>query len=128
MAPSRSRRKEPRFSKGWRRPAWRNRSRGRRKKEIEKKRRSRRAEDWENVDEGLFDALRLLRAKIARDKSVPAYLVFSDKALKDMASKKPRDRVAFVGIFGVGEAKLKEYADAFIEAIGDYRTPPPELN
>jgi ATP-dependent DNA helicase RecQ len=98
------------------------------KKEIEKKRRSRRAEDWENVDEGLFDALRLLRAKIARDKSVPAYLIFSDKALKDMASKKPRDREAFAGIYGVGEAKLKEYADTFIEAIGDYRTSPPESN
>ncbi|MFZ3110033.1 MAG: DNA helicase RecQ [Rectinemataceae bacterium] len=98
------------------------------KKEIEKKRRSRRAEDWENVDEGLFEALRLLRAKIARDKSVPAYLVFSDKALKDMASKKPRDKEAFAGIYGVGEAKLKEYADAFIEAIGDYRTSPPESN
>jgi len=98
------------------------------KKEIEKKRRSRRAEDWENVDEGLFDALRLLRAKIARDKSVPAYLVFSDKALKDMATKKPQDREAFAGIYGVGEAKLKEYADTFIEAIGEYRTSPPESN
>ena len=98
------------------------------KKEVEKKQRSRRAEDWENVDEGLFEALRQLRANIARDKSVPAYLVFSDKALKDMASRKPLDRESFAGIYGVGEAKLKQYADTFIDAIRDYRTSPPASN
>ena len=96
------------------------------KKEIEKKQRSRRTEDWENVDEELFEVLRALRAKTARDKSIPAYLVFSDKALKDMASKKPLDREAFADIYGVGEAKLKEYADSFIGAIREYRTSPLE--
>ena len=98
------------------------------KKEIEKKQRSRRAEDWENVDEGLFEVLRQLRAKIARDKSVPAYLVFNDKTLKDMALKKPLDREAFSGIYGVGEAKLKEYADTFIGAIRNYETSSPAPN
>lgn len=95
------------------------------KKAIEKKQSSRRAEDWENVDEALFEVLRSLRAKIARDKSVPAYIVFSDKTLKDMAAKRPQDREAFAGIYGVGEAKLKEYADSFIEALQAYRTSPP---
>jgi ATP-dependent DNA helicase RecQ len=44
------------------------------------------AESWEGVDKGLFDALRTLRASLARERRVPAYVIFGDAALRDSAS------------------------------------------
>ena len=90
------------------------------KKEIEKKRKSKRAGEWQGVDENLFEALRSARADLARIKSVPAYIVFSDKTLKDMALKRPRTLDEFSAVFGVGETKLKAYGDTFIHIIAAY--------
>jgi ATP-dependent DNA helicase RecQ len=90
------------------------------KKEIEKKRRKKREEEWAGVDEKLFDALRALRADLARSKGVPAYIVFSDKTLRDMASRKPVTVEEFAGVFGVGATKQKEYGETFVAAIRSY--------
>jgi len=68
----------------------------------------------------LFELLREKRAGLAREQGVPAYVVFGDKSLKDMATVKPVTREAFSGIFGVGEHKLKTYADAFLDVIKQY--------
>lgn len=76
-----------------------------------------RQQEWQGVDETLFQKLRQTRAEIARKKGVPAYIVFGDKTLKDMAAKKPSTIDDFADIYGVGDRKLKIYAKTFIDVI-----------
>lgn len=78
------------------------------------------ARSMAGVDEGLFEALRALRTKHAREKNVPPYVVFGDAALIDMARRRPSDRAAFLRVSGVGQKKCDEYADAFLQVIRDY--------
>ncbi len=68
-------------------------------------------------DPGLFERLRALRRKLADEKKVPAFVVFSDKALQDMAARKPASRAEFLEVHGVGQRKLEEYGDVFLEEI-----------
>ena len=85
-----------------------------------------RTEDAQDVlDEGVRRwprhlAGRLLQGSIAKDRGVPAYLVFPDRSLQEMARKAPRDLEAFAAINGVGAAKLKEFGRAFVDAIATY--------
>jgi len=69
------------------------------------------------IDEELFERLREVRREIAEEQGVPAYVVFSDRTLADMAARSPRDREAFLEVFGVGAAKLERYGEVFLEAI-----------
>ena len=87
------------------------------KKEAREKRKARRAADWQGVDEGLFEKLRAVRAELARQHNVPAYIVFGDKTLRDMAAKKPQTMEDFLTIYGVGEHKQKKYARHFLDAL-----------
>jgi len=48
---------------------------------------------------------------------VPAYVIFSDKTLIDMAARRPADREGFAEVYGVGAAKLKDFADVFLREI-----------
>jgi len=48
---------------------------------------------------------------------VPAYVIFSDRTLIDMAEKRPRNKDEFSQVHGVGAAKLKDFAEAFLNAI-----------
>lgn len=77
-------------------------------------------DSWDGVDKGLFEALRKLRATIARKKAVPAYIVFSDAALRDMARQKPSTFEGFLKVNGVGDRKCRQYGEAFLAAIKDY--------
>ncbi|MDT8302089.1 MAG: DNA helicase RecQ, partial [Sedimentisphaerales bacterium] len=77
-------------------------------------------DSWEGVDKGLFEALRKLRSKIAGKKKIPAYIVFGDGALRDMARKRPVALDSFLDVKGVGEKKSKKYGETFITAIKDY--------
>ena len=90
------------------------------KKEITKKSREKRAIEWAEVDQELFQVLRKKRIELAQKKGVPAYIIFGDKTLRDMAAKKPLTKEAFSGVYGVGENKLNSYADIFIKIIRDY--------
>ncbi|OGS23447.1 MAG: ATP-dependent DNA helicase RecQ [Elusimicrobia bacterium RIFOXYB2_FULL_48_7] len=90
------------------------------KKEVEKKYKLKNSLEWEGIDKALFKELREKRAELARLKSVPAYIVFSDKTLKDMALQKPVTLAQFSGVFGVGAVKQKTYGDTFIRLIKDY--------
>jgi ATP-dependent DNA helicase RecQ len=72
------------------------------------------------IDSGLFEALRKLRRQIAIEKSVPAYIVFTDAALRDMARRRPTTREAFLEVSGVGEAKCDHYGELFTAAIREY--------
>lgn len=79
------------------------------------------AEDsWEGVDRGLFEVLRKLRATVARDKGIPAYVVFGDAALRDMARRRPSSLERFLEVKGVGEKKRRQYGKVVLAAIKDY--------
>ncbi|MHC4755129.1 MAG: DNA helicase RecQ [Planctomycetota bacterium] len=77
-------------------------------------------DSWEGVDKGLFEALRILRSEIAGKKKIPAYVVFGDATLRDMARKRPDSLDTFLYVKGVGEKKCKKYGETFIAAISDY--------
>jgi ATP-dependent DNA helicase RecQ len=66
---------------------------------------------------GLFESLRALRKRLADERQVPAYVVFSDRTLQAMAVRKPRTHDEFLEVHGVGQKKLEEYGDAFIAEI-----------
>ena len=76
--------------------------------------------DLSGADEDLFAALKELRMDLARDRDVPAYVIFSDRSLVDMAATKPADEVEFAEVFGVGEAKLKNFAPPFLALIAKF--------
>ena len=78
---------------------------------------------WQGVDERLFDELKKLRRRLADEKHVPAYIVFSDATLRDMARLRPTTTEGFLEVSGVGEKKCGQYAPAFLQAIARYRRP-----
>jgi ATP-dependent DNA helicase RecQ len=69
----------------------------------------------------LFDTLRKLRYEISKEESVPAYVIFSDAALRQMETERPMSDPELLAIDGVGKAKLEKYGDAFIKAIIDFQ-------
>src|SRR4051812_36923484 len=68
-------------------------------------------------DAPLFAALRALRGTIAREEQVPAYVVFPDRTLAELAVRRPRTLAAMGDIRGVGPAKLDKYGRQFLDAI-----------
>ena len=83
-----------------------------------------------NIGEGpetiLFQSLKALRLEIAREKGVPAYVVFSDRTLEDMSIKKPKTKSDFLLVTGVGNKKLIEYYESFSELIKQVKVNTPE--
>jgi len=71
-------------------------------------------------DEALFAKLRGLRRTLADERNVPAYVIFSDVALREMARQNPIIPAQFRRIPGVGEQKLKDFAKPFLAAIAEY--------
>ena len=69
-------------------------------------------------DEQRFAALRALRNMIAKASGVPAYVVFSDATLREMARVMPKDEDEFLSVSGVGGHKLKQYGAVFLDFIG----------
>ncbi len=78
------------------------------------------ADSWEGVDRGLFEALRTLRKQLAADSRLPAYLVFDDASLRDMARKRPSTPEALLNVRGVGDKKCRQYGQAILDVIGGY--------
>jgi len=64
-----------------------------------------------------FEALRSLRTELAKEGGVPAYVIFSDATLKEMATKLPNDEESFLKINGVGEVKFEKYGKIFLEKL-----------
>jgi ATP-dependent DNA helicase RecQ len=73
------------------------------------------------VVDSLFEILRKLRYEMAKEEEVPAYVIFSDAALRQMEAKRPMSDEELITIDGVGRAKLEKYGDAFIKAIIDFQ-------
>ncbi len=71
-------------------------------------------------DESLYNRLRALRGELARQAHMPAYLIFSNATLQDMARKQPTTMAAFKTVSGVGEAKALKYSAPFLKVIKDY--------
>jgi ATP-dependent DNA helicase RecQ len=69
------------------------------------------------TDRPLFERLRALRKKLADAQGVPPFVVFGDRSLHDMASRRPSTPGEFLGVHGVGQAKLERYGDAFLAEI-----------
>ncbi len=78
------------------------------------------SDSWDGVDRGLFDVLRDLRRAKADAMSVPAYIVFSDTSLRDMARRRPTTIAGFHSVKGVGEKKLADFGQEFITCIANY--------
>jgi ATP-dependent DNA helicase RecQ len=75
------------------------------------------AEEIVPSDDPLLLALKALRTRLAKEEGVPAYVIFSDRSLIDMAQRRPTTRAAFAEVHGVGQAKLDRYADAFLAVV-----------
>ena len=73
------------------------------------------------VDNSLFEKLRLLRLEISMEESIPAYLVFNDATLKEIAEVQPTNKEDFLEINGVGQRKLDVYGKRFIDLVKDYK-------
>ena len=86
---------------------------------VARARKSRAHDDsWEGVDRDLFERLRELRRELADEKSVPAYVVFGDASLRDMARQRPATPAEFLEVHGVGQKKAADYGEVFLAAIG----------
>lgn len=81
-----------------------------------------------DCDEKLFDQLRRLRKKIADERSLPAYIIFSDVSLRQMARYYPTTEGEFARINGVGERKLADFGKVFMESISAYLSSNPRKN
>ena len=70
-----------------------------------------------DADTALLEALKALRAKLAQTQKVPAYVVFSDRTLIELATHRPTAPRAMREIHGVGDTKLERYGAAFLDIV-----------
>ncbi|MEX2643921.1 MAG: DNA helicase RecQ [Acetobacterales bacterium] len=75
------------------------------------------AEDLTPEQSALLAELRRLRLRLAQERGVPAYVIFTDRSLHDMAQRAPRTPQEFAAVHGVGAAKLRDLAAPFLEVI-----------
>jgi ATP-dependent DNA helicase RecQ len=71
----------------------------------------------EPADEGTFRRLRSWRAEQARQRGVPAYVIFHDRTLAEIARRRPADRAQLLEVPGIGDAKLTLWGDAVLEVV-----------
>jgi ATP-dependent DNA helicase RecQ len=70
-----------------------------------------------DVDSALFERLRTLRRELARERSVPPYLIASDKTLAHLAAHRPQDHAGLLATPGIGEKKAQELGPALLEVL-----------
>ncbi len=81
---------------------------------IKPKRRKPRSSEYHSP---IFEALRQKRAEVSQAQKLPAYMIFSDKTLLEMAHEKPATKAQMLAISGVGEVKWEKYGVKFLEVI-----------
>ena len=69
------------------------------------------------ADPALFERLRRWRAEVAREQWVPAYVVFHDRTLSELAARRPADLAAMEALPGIGRSKLARYGSALLEIL-----------
>jgi ATP-dependent DNA helicase RecQ len=77
-------------------------------------------ESWEGVDRELFAALSRLRRQVAEERNIRPYLVFSDATLRELAQVRPSNLDSMRLIYGIGEVKLRDHGERFLQAIADH--------
>ncbi len=75
------------------------------------------AAELDEPGRALFERLKDLRRRLAQERAVPAYVIFPDRSLLEMAAERPQDEAALGRIHGVGAAKLEQYGEAFLEVL-----------
>jgi ATP-dependent DNA helicase RecQ len=88
--------------------------------ETPKARRTTRREGEIACDEILFERLRTLRKRLADERKVPAYVIFGDATLRQMARDYPETEAQMEGVFGMGEKKRAEFGAVFAAEVADY--------
>jgi len=88
--------------------------------DVEPRKRGKKRAGEIECDEALFEQLRALRRRLADERDVPAYVIFSDVSLREMALAYPTTPAEFGRIPGVGQQKLRDFAEPFTRAIADY--------
>ncbi len=88
-----------------------------------KRGRAERAQAGDAEDAGLFERLRALRRELADARDVPAYIIFSDAVLREMTRIVPRTLAQMRAITGVGDKKLAEFGERFLDAIASSHEP-----
>jgi ATP-dependent DNA helicase RecQ len=78
------------------------------------------AVSWEGVDQPLFDVLRTLRRELATEREVPPYVIFSDATLRELARIRPSSPERMRLVYGIGDAKLRDFGNHFLTAIKDH--------
>ena len=73
--------------------------------------------DLSSIEQAVFDKLRWWRMETARKHNVPAYVIFHDATMREIAKAQPQSQVALRGVSGVGEKKLETYGDEIVELI-----------
>ncbi len=77
-------------------------------------------DSWEGVDRQLFESLRQLRHELATAASVPAYVVFSDATLRDLARRRPTTETTLLEVHGIGVKKSLDYGECVISMIVEH--------
>jgi ATP-dependent DNA helicase RecQ len=77
-------------------------------------------ESWKDVDHDLFDRLRAVRLRIARERGVPPYVIFHDTTLRELARVKPTRVEDLHAVYGIGARKAEQLGEAFVEEIRAY--------
>jgi ATP-dependent DNA helicase RecQ len=85
---------------------------------VEKRRRS--TPGPTAVDADLFETLREIRLRLARERHVPPYVIFHDTTLRDMVERRPQTRADLHDVYGVGARKAADFGDAFLDAIREH--------
>lgn len=80
-----------------------------------------------DYEEGLFNVLRALRKKIADEKAVPPYVLFSDATLRDLCRYFPASKEDMLQIKGIGEKKYEQYGETFMAAIQEWKSEHPDV-
>ena len=74
------------------------------------------------MDRDLFEQLRGLRLRIARDRHVPPYVIFHDRTLRELARLKPTNLEALRHVYGVGDRKVEELGEDIVATIRSHAT------
>jgi ATP-dependent DNA helicase RecQ len=77
-------------------------------------------DSWEGIDRGVFEMLRSLRSRLSTERQVPAFVIFGDTTLREIARARPSTIQAFAQLPGVGERKLMDLGQIFIDATVEY--------
>ncbi|HLN31863.1 MAG TPA: DNA helicase RecQ [Gemmataceae bacterium] len=75
---------------------------------------------WEGVDRDLFEAMRDARRKLAEEKKLPPYVIFSDATLRELARVRPSSLERMRLVYGIGDAKLRDFGGQFLQIINEH--------